>query len=151
MKNKFALVWSWMVLCALPSTLFSQVLENIEVRAYIQKDQLPKYIPLDCPILKQQVQDDVLALRAMNTLMYELINFWGTEDLEGVEVFSDGNTVNWKIAKAGAESFEVLLSTKSIRLGQNFTASWKHKRSKPALSGVWSLVMRKSWYWMILI
>ncbi len=132
-------MWSWMILCFSGSMAFAQVPENIEIRAYIQKEQIPKYVPLDCPILKQQVQDDVLALRAMNTIMYELINFWGEDDLEGAEVYSDGSTVNWKIVKSGNNSFEVIAFTKSIRLGQKVYNIMETQTEQACFE--WSLVI----------
>ncbi len=131
-------MWSWIILCFSSITAFAQV-ENIEIRAYIQKEQIPKYVPLDCPILKQQVQDDVLALRAVNTIMYELINFWGEDDLEGAEVYSDGSTMNWKIAKAGNNSFEVVAVTKSIRLGQKMYNIMETQAEQECFE--WSLVI----------
>lgn len=128
-----------MILCFSINTAFAQVLENIEIRAYIQKEQIPKYVPLDCPILKQQVQDDVLALRAMNTIMYELINFWGEDDLEGAEVYSDGSTMNWKIIKTANNSFEVITATKSIRLGQKMYNIMETQAEQECFE--WSLVI----------
>ncbi len=130
---------SWIILCFSGSLSFAQVPENIEIRAYIQKEQIPKYVPLDCPILKQQVQDDVLALRAMNTIIYELINFWGEDDLEGAEVYSDGSAVNWKIAKSGNNSFEVIAFTKSIRLGQKVYNIMETQAEQACFE--WSLVI----------
>lgn len=96
-----------------------ELLESIEVRAYIQQDQLPQFTPTDCPTLEERTEDDVLALRVLSTLMYELIHFWGDEFIAGAESGLDtDDVVYWRIVQSKDGDFEVILKTENIRLGK---------------------------------
>ncbi|MEM0995368.1 MAG: hypothetical protein AAGI49_20210 [Bacteroidota bacterium] len=116
-----------------------ELLETIEVHAYIQQDQLPQYAPVGCPALEEKVEDDILAERVISTLMYELINFWGEETVEGAEGgFNDRDAVFWKIIKSNQEDFEVILKTEDIKLGKKVYAQLEEQQVQTCFN--WGLV-----------
>ncbi|MEM9886462.1 MAG: hypothetical protein AAF849_11275 [Bacteroidota bacterium] len=133
---------SGIALWCLVSTLLGQqgkMLETIEIRAYIQQEQLPQYSPVNCPSLSQKVEDDLMAERVISTLMYELINFWGDETVEGAEGgFNEREAVFWKIVKSNREDFEVILKTEDIRLGKRVYAQLEEQQNQTCFN--WGLV-----------
>lgn len=128
-----------LLLISVGYSMEAQALEKLELRAYILTDDIPKYMPVDCPIVNEQVQDDITALRILNTVTYELIHFYGTENLAGSEGYDDSSIVDWEIIYAGKSGFEVVLKTKAIRLGQKIYSFMEAQQSQECLN--WGLVI----------
>ncbi|MEL6944282.1 MAG: hypothetical protein AAFO82_16595, partial [Bacteroidota bacterium] len=104
-------------------------LQTIEIHAYIQQAQIPQYAPIDCPQMSEQVADDILASDVLGTIMYELINFWGHEPIEGTAGgYSDKEAVFWKIIKSNGEDYEVIMKTQSILIGKKVYAQMEEQQ-----------------------
>ncbi len=138
MITKLRVALLGLVLVTIGYSMEGQELEVLELRAYILEDDIPQYMPVDCPIVNEQVQDDVTALGILNTVTYELIHFYGTENLAGSEGYQDNNIVDWEIIY-GNGSFEVLMKTKALRLGQKLYSFMEAQQSQSCLD--WSLVI----------
>lgn len=114
-------------------------LNAIEIHAYIDQQAIPRYEPIECPIVNEQQEVDQLALDAVNTVMYELVNFWGDETVEGVEGgVSEEEAVYWKIAKQDLTSYELIVKTKGIILGQKITSYLEQQIEEQCFN--WALV-----------
>jgi len=114
-------------------------LETIEIHAYIQQAQIPQYAPIDCPQMPEKVADDILASEVLGTIMYELINFWGHDPIEGTAGgYSDKEAVFWKIIKSNGDDYEVIMKTQSVLIGKKVYAQMEEQQAQECFQ--WGLV-----------
>jgi hypothetical protein len=116
-----------------------ELLESIEIRAYIQQDQLPQFKPNDCPALEKVIDADALASSVVSTLMYQLIDFWGEAAVEGAEsINGSDDVVYWKVIKTDNANYEAVLKTENIRLGKRIYQHLEMQQEQACFN--WALV-----------
>ena len=107
-----------------------------EIHAFVQKTGVPNYVPLDCPVLEEEIEADELASKVIGTVMYELVNYW-QEDSEGAEGYQENSVVGWKIVKS-LDNFEVIIQTQNQRVGNRIYVHLEAQETQNCMD--WDLV-----------